>query len=117
MPSLLDPIVARTREDLPHRKSRASLADLEGQFSDISGRSFYQSLSDGRRRGRPRLIAELKKASPSKGLLNPNFDAVTLARQYAQGGAAALSVLTEPHFFLGAPEYLQQAFKTVRIPL
>lgn len=64
----------------------------------------------------PRLIAEAKKASPSKGLLAANFDPARLAREYAAGGAAAISVLTEPHFFQGDPAYLAMAKRAAPLP-
>jgi len=64
----------------------------------------------------PRLIAEAKKASPSKGLLAADFDPARLAREYAAGGAAAISVLTEPHFFQGDPAYLAVAKRAAPLP-
>ena len=64
-----------------------------------------------------RLIAEVKRASPSKGLLAPHLDPVELARTYEAHGAAAISVLTEPHFFLGSPDYLTAIKQAVSIPV
>src|SRR5205085_10057069 len=64
-----------------------------------------------------RLIAEVKRASPSKGLLAPHLDPVELARSYEANGAAAISVLTEPHFFLGSPKYLTAIKQAVNIPV
>src|SRR5204862_4699767 len=63
------------------------------------------------------LIAEVKRASPSKGMLAPTFDPVRLARTYEANGAAAISVLTEPHFFLGAPDYLKAIKQVVQVPV
>ncbi len=63
------------------------------------------------------IIAELKKASPSKGLIRPNFPVAELAKELEQSGAAALSVLTEPHYFQGSLDYLRIAARTVEIPL
>jgi indole-3-glycerol phosphate synthase len=67
--------------------------------------------------GRPRIIAELKKASPSKGLIRPDFDPAPLGVELAAQGAAALSVLTEPHYFQGCPQYLQTVARCVAIPV
>ena len=76
-------------------------------------RSFFQSIS------RPglSLIAELKKASPSKGLINPYFDPVSLALQFDKGAASCLSVLTEEHYFLGQPNYIERVSRSVSLPL
>jgi indole-3-glycerol phosphate synthase len=63
------------------------------------------------------LIAELKKASPSKGIINPTFNPLRLAKQYVKQGASALSILTERHFFLGDPIYISQVKKEISIPI
>ena len=111
MPSILDRIVAQKREELAAARASVSLAALRER---IGGRApaldFAAALrADGGNGngsvGGIRLIAEVKKASPSKGLLRPDFDPVALAGVYAANGAAAISVITDGHF-LGAPEHL-----------
>lgn len=68
-------------------------------------------------KGLVHLIAEVKKASPSKGLLCPDFDPMYIANEYYKAGATALSVLTEPHYFLGSPEYLQEIAAKIPLPI
>ncbi|MCH3917396.1 MAG: indole-3-glycerol phosphate synthase TrpC [Spirochaetia bacterium] len=110
---ILDEIAADTRKRL------AAVTDKEGMereaFSSRKDRSFpfAQALS------RPRLsfIAEVKKASPSKGLIAPQFDPVAIAREYERIGIDAVSVLTEPHFFQGSSRYLKQIAGSVALPL
>ena len=102
MPNILDEIVAAKRGELARQKEMASLPVLEEQ---IAARPAPLSLADALRGGPVRLIAEVKKASPSRGLLCPDFDPVALARTYADNGAAAISVLTDPRF-QGEPEHL-----------
>ncbi len=102
MPNILDEIVAAKREELAHVMKSAPLAVLQDQ---IAQRPEPLSLSGALRGGEVRLIAEVKKASPSRGLLRPDFDPVELAKTYADNGAAAISVLTDPRF-QGEPAHL-----------
>src|SRR5262249_6154250 len=99
--TFLDRIVATTREELADRKARVPLDELRARAADAPApRPFAEAL--GPPPGGPaRLIAEIKRASPSKGIIAENFDPVGQARAYERGGAAAVSVLTEPRFFLG----------------
>ncbi|MFZ0517438.1 MAG: indole-3-glycerol phosphate synthase TrpC [Acidobacteriaceae bacterium] len=115
MATHLDEILAVTRRDLELRKQSANLADLERRASAHVPRGFAAAL---RRRPTdpPAIIAELKKASPSKGLIRADFHVASLATRLAHAGAAALSVLTEPHFFQGSLANLQQASSVVTIP-
>ena len=103
MPTILDEIVARRRQSLATDKAAVPLSKLEPMARlGLPVADFAAAL----RGDRLRLIAEVKKASPSKGLLCPNFDPVSLAITYAQNGAAAISILTEPNFFQGSGEHL-----------
>lgn len=111
---ILDEIVARTRADLQERARRVPL-DVLAERARAAGRprDFVGAL---RRPGAVAIIAEAKRRSPSKGLLCAAYAPARLARAYAAGGAAALSVLTEPHFFAGALEHLRTARAAVALP-
>ncbi len=111
----LDRIVAQTRLDLEQRKRDCPPAQIELlAMQQPRPRDLLDSFKDRTRIG---LIAEVKRASPSKGMLAPQLDPVELARTYEAHGASAISVLTEPHFFLGAPEYLTAIKQTVQLPV
>jgi len=112
---ILDEIVARSRIDLEQRKQAVSLAELQAQAARQA--PARDALAALRARNAVHIIAEVKRASPSKGLLAPNFDPVGLARAYAAGGASLISVLTEPHFFQGSPDYLTAIKHVVEIPI
>ncbi|MFQ6027703.1 MAG: indole-3-glycerol phosphate synthase TrpC [Dehalococcoidia bacterium] len=104
MPSILDEIVAEKREELAQQKEQVPLATLE---SRIAAQLTPLNLSGALLGREIRLIAEVKKASPSRGLLRPDFDPVQLADTYASNGASAISVLTDPRF-QGEPDHLTQ---------
>lgn len=111
----LDRIVAQTRVDLEQRKRERPLEEI--QRLAVQQRVPRDLLEVFRLRSKVQLIAEVKRASPSKGLLVPHLDPVNLARLYEAHGAAAISVLTEPNFFLGAPEYLTAIKEAVSVPV
>ncbi len=111
----LDRILTRTREDLRLRKTPRWLRELEGMAARHTPRGFAHALRQAAR-SRPAVIAELKKASPSKGLIRPEFDAAMLARSLERGGAACLSVLTDEPFFQGSLRNLQLASGTASLP-
>jgi indole-3-glycerol phosphate synthase len=115
MESQLTKILASTRRDLEQRKSSASLRDLEQAAAAHQPRGFARSLRKRAVDG-PAVIAELKKASPSKGLIRAEFDPAPLAVALEQAGAAALSVLTEEHFFLGSLHNLEIASQSCGLP-
>jgi indole-3-glycerol phosphate synthase len=110
VPDILARIVAQKR--LERGAARDSLADLERR-AHRPRRDFRAALLGNA----PAIIAEIKKASPSKGLLNSNFDPAAIAREYESGGAAALSVLTDEHFFQGNLADLQAVREAVAIPV
>jgi indole-3-glycerol phosphate synthase len=118
MVASLDSIVAATRQRLSERVAErhgSSLRELERKAEEHIPRGFRNQLRRGSRDGIA-VTAELKKASPSKGLIRQDFRPLELARELEQAGAAALSVLTDKEFFQGSLEYLRQASSNSTIP-
>jgi indole-3-glycerol phosphate synthase len=117
MPASLDSIVAATRQRLPLRRKNSDLRALEHAAAAHTPRGFRQQLRRVARDGIGiAVIAELKKASPSKGLIRADFRPSELARDLEQAGAAALSVLTDEPFFQGSLDYLRQASSSSSLP-
>jgi indole-3-glycerol phosphate synthase len=107
--SILERIVAAKRAEIAAAKKRAPEVKLEGA---PPLRDFVAAL----RAKRPAVIAEVKRASPSKGLLRADFDPAAIAKSYEKGGAACMSVLTDKEFFQGAPEHLSAARAACTLP-
>lgn len=117
-PDILRKIVEYKRDELASAKSRRSLAELKAHCVDAPPvRGFRETLERVDGAGRTALIAEVKKGSPSRGVIRADFDPVAIAGIYAQSGAACLSVLTDEHFFLGHLDYLARIRNAVTIPL
>jgi indole-3-glycerol phosphate synthase len=112
--TILDTIVEAKRVEVASARGRVPLSELEQRArSAAAPRDFVGAM----RARRPAVIAEVKRASPSKGLLRPNFDPAGIARSYEAGGAACLSVLTDVQFFQGATEHLVAARAACSLPV
>lgn len=115
MPAHLEEILAVTRTNLANSKSAGRVREMEKRATEHQPRGFRQALKTRAESGSA-IIAELKKASPSKGLIRAEFDPVALAQELELAGAAALSVLTDAPHFQGSLENLQKASAAVKIP-
>lgn len=112
---ILDEIIAYKKEELAETKRRVPLADIKSRAAEAGPtRGFGKALSGREEIG---LIAEVKKASPSKGVIREDFDPVEIAKTYGRAGASCLSVLTESRYFQGKLEYLGEIRKAVGVPL
>ena len=115
---VLAKICADTRAELTRRKAEKPIEALRAKaLSAPAPRAFGRCLKEETAKGRLALVAEIKKASPSGGLIRPDFDPAALARAYAAGGATCLSVLTDAPHFQGSPEHLKAARAAVELPV
>lgn len=113
---MLDKIVEKTKERLIEAKANKSLNELKEEVSklEISDEfPFKEALKDPE----IAIIAEVKRASPSKGLIAEDFDYIEIAKEYEEAGASAISVLTEPYFFQGSNDFLKEISENVSIPI
>ncbi len=118
VPTVLERIIARKFQEVAERSARVSLAELEALAKAADApRGFAKALIEQAGRKQPAVIAEIKKASPSKGVIREHFVPAEIAVSYEKGGATCLSVLTDVDYFLGADAYLQQARAAVSLPV
>jgi indole-3-glycerol phosphate synthase len=117
-PTILRKILARKGEEVAQRSAHNSLGSLEQRITEQTPvRGFASALQQQVARSEPAVIAEVKKASPSKGVIREDFQPALIAPSYQDGGATCLSVLTDIDFFQGADEYLQQARAACSLPV
>lgn len=113
--TILDDILVKTRETIARDRSVISADQLESKIADLPPcRDFHAALAAGQR---VNLIAEVKRASPSAGLIREDFDPASIAKCYVAGGAACISVLTDEPFFQGSLDFLRQVRAAVGVPI
>jgi indole-3-glycerol phosphate synthase len=118
MTDILNRILARKTEEVAERSAHLPLAELSARIEGLPPtRGFAAAMEAKIDQGLPAVIAEIKKASPSKGVIRPEFDPAAIAKSYAKGGAACLSVLTDKDFFHGSEEFLRQARDACALPV
>ncbi len=117
VPSILKSIIERKREEVAAAKASSSLSEIKARAAQCGGvRGFTERLRAARENG-PAVIAEIKKASPSAGVIREDFRPAAIARSYAAAGAACLSVLTDRDFFQGDAAYLEAARQACSLPV
>lgn len=118
MSDILNRIITTKHEEIAAARAVKPLAAVEAEaVAQAAPRDFVGAIRSKIAAGQPAVIAEIKKASPSKGVIRPDFKPADIARSYAQHGAACLSVLTDRQYFQGCPEYLQQARAACALPV
>ena len=118
MSDILDRILVRKIEEIAERSARVSMSELIARVADLDDtRGFAAAIEAKIEAGLPAVIAEIKKASPSKGVIRTDFDPATIAQSYERGGATCLSVLTDVDFFQGSEDYLRQARAACSLPV
>ena len=118
MSDILNRILATKKDEVAAARSRLSLNELKAQARDAGPtRDFVGAIHTSIAAGQSAVIAEIKKASPSKGVIRADFDPADIAASYARGGATCLSVLTDRDYFQGAPEYLHAARAACALPV
>ena len=118
MSDVLQAILSRKLEEIGERSARVPLAELIARSAEQGDtRGFAAAIESRLDAGGAAVIAEIKKASPSKGVIRADFDPAAIARSYEQGGATCLSVLTDADFFQGSEAFLEQARAACALPV
>lgn len=119
IPDILQKIVEYKKQEIVVARAATTLADLQARIGDLEDqpRGFERALRDSAGSGWTAIIAEVKKGSPSKGVIRADFDPLLIAENYEANGATCLSVLTDEHFFMGNLHYLSIIRESVRLPL
>lgn len=118
VPTILEKINTRKREEIEARSDRVSLEALMERISNLEpARGFVNAMASKVQENKPAVICEIKKASPSKGVIREDFLPAEIAKSYEEAGAACLSVLTDADFFMGSEEYLKQAREACALPV
>jgi len=118
MSDILNKIIATKHEEIAAARAVKPLSAVEAEaVAQAAPRDFVGAIRRKIAAGQPAVIAEIKKASPSKGVIRPDFQPAEIARSYEQHGAACLSVLTDRQYFQGCPDYLQQARAACALPV
>ncbi len=118
-PDILKKIIAHKQEEVLHANATTPLSELKTRIGDLEDmpRGFERHLREATCSGWTAIIAEIKKGSPSKGIIRPDFDPLDIASTYQDNGATCLSVLTDEHFFMGHLHFLALIRETVSLPL
>jgi len=118
MSDILEKIIATKHEEVAQRKASKPLDSLRERIESASpARGFAERLGNAAREQQPGVIAEIKKASPSKGVIRENFDPIMIAQDYERAGATCLSVLTDEQYFQGSDQYLSDVRQSVELPV
>ncbi|UOO81973.1 indole-3-glycerol phosphate synthase TrpC [Uruburuella testudinis] len=118
MTDILNKILATKAQEVAAEKAAIPLDEIKRQAAAAApARPFLQAIHAKHAAGKPAIIAEVKKASPSKGLIRADFNPAAIAQAYERAGAACLSVLTDKPYFQGSPEYLKQVKAAVNLPV
>ena len=118
--NILDKICETTKERIEKEKQKISLVEVRKNaesIKNIEKEKYFNFEKAIGKKEKINFICEIKKASPSKGIISEDFDYIEIAKDYQKAGADAISCLTEPHYFLGADEYLKAVKETVNIPV
>jgi len=118
MSNILNKILATKSLEISEAKKSLSIEQLKKRiFENDKPRDFIQALREKHSKALPGVIAEIKKASPSKGVIRENFDPVSIARSYEKEGAACLSILTDQDYFQGHPDFIKQVKSNSKLPV